>query len=285
MATTSQFVKRMNDYKKCMRILNCANHVYLDEIDNFEFKKISKYNKSKNLYNKITCDFKLVNELIEKQDLLNAATVLRTLYENIIYIIAKSYDKEINITLDTEPWRLREVLESNCANIFTEYFEKEDFNAIYKYLCKIVHPCSMKELLSYMSKTIKYKNYLLSNLKYTMLVIEYMYLNFLNKKVGNQESKFDLNFIDLSTYVNLINVSYFINDVKDSKSFIKRYFYYDTNNKYITENQEKLKEVYEMLINKKDLVEEDIKDLTKTLDTQIKESKYNETINKILSGK
>ena len=48
MATTSQFVKRMNDYKKCMRILNCANHVYLDEIDNFEFKKISKYNKSKN---------------------------------------------------------------------------------------------------------------------------------------------------------------------------------------------------------------------------------------------
>ena len=228
MATTSQFIKRMNDYKKCMRILNCANHVYLDEIDHFEFKKISKYNKSKNLYNKITCDFKLVDELIDNQDLLNAATVLITLYENVIYIIAKSYDKEINITLDTEPWRLRGVLESNCTNIFTEYFEKEDFNEIYKYLCKIVHPCSMKELLSYMSKTIKYKNYLLSNLKYTMLVIEYMYLNFLNKKVGNEESKFDLNFIDLSTYVNLMNVSYFINDVKDSKSFIKRFFYYDT---------------------------------------------------------
>ena len=233
MATTSQFIKRMNDYKKCMRILNCANYIYLDEIDHFEFKKISKYNKSKNLYNKITCDFKLVDELIDKQDLLNATTVLRTLYENIIYIIAKSYDKEINITLDTEPWRLRGVLENNCTNIFTEYFEKEDFNEIYKYLCKIVHPCSMKELLSYMSKTIKYKNYLLSNLKYTMLVIEYMYLNFLNKKVGNEESKFDLNFIDLSTYVNLMNVSYFINDVKDSKSFIKRFFYYDTNNKYI----------------------------------------------------
>lgn len=284
MATTSQFIKRMNNYKKCMRILNCANHVYLDEIDNFEFKKISKYNKSKNLYNKITCDFKLVNELIDKQDLLNAATVLRTLYENIIYIIAKSYDKEINITLDTEPWRLRKVLENNCT-IFTEYFEKEDFNEIYKYMCKIVHPCSMKELLSYMSKTIKYKNYLLSNLKYTMLVIEYMYLNFLNKKVGREKSKFDLNFIDLSTYVNLMNVSYFINDVKDSKSFIKRFFYYDTNNKYITDNQERLKEVYETLINKKELVEEDIKEPTKALDTQIKESKYNEIISKILNGK
>ena len=76
MATTSQFIKRINGYKKCMRILNCANHIYLDEIDDFEFKKISKYNKSKNLYNKITHDFKLVNELIDKQDLLNAATIL-----------------------------------------------------------------------------------------------------------------------------------------------------------------------------------------------------------------
>lgn len=285
MSATSQFIKRMKDYKKCMRILNCANHVYLDEIDNFEFKKISKYNKSKNLYNKITHDFKLVNEFIEKQDLLNASTILRTLYENIIYIVAKTYNKELNITLDTEPWRLREVLENNCNDIFTDYFEKDDFNAIYKYLCKIVHPCSMKELLAYMSKTIKYKNYLLSNLKYIMLVIEYMYLNFLNKKIGNEESKFDLNFIDLCTYVNLMNVSYFINEVKDSKSFIKRYFYYDTSNKYITENQEKLEEVYETLIDKKELVEEDIKELTKALDNQIKDSKYNEIICKILRGK
>lgn len=285
MATTNQIVKRMGNYKKCMRILNCANHVFLDEIDSFEFKKISKYNKSKNLYNKITCDFKLVNELIDRQDLLNAATVLRTLYENVIYIIAKSFDKKINITLDTEPWRLRGILENNCQEIFTEYFEKEDFNEIYKYLCKIVHPSSMKELLSYMSKTIKYKNYLLSNLKYTMLVIEYMYLNFLNKKIGSEESKFDLNFIDLSTYANLVNVSYFFYDIKDSKSFIKRYFYYDTNNKYVTDNQEKVKEVYETLINKKELFEEDIKELTKVLDDQIKKSKYKEIIGKILSGK
>lgn len=285
MSATSQFIKRMNDYKTCMRILNCVNHVYLDEIDNFEFKKISGYNKSKHLYNKITQDFKLVNELIERQDLLNASTILRTLYENIIYIIAKTYNKELNITLDTVPRDLRPILEDNCEKIFTDYFEKDDFNAIYKYLCKIVHPCSMKELLAYMSKTIKYKNYLLSNLKYIMLVIEYMYLNFLNKKIGNEESKFDLNFIDLCTYVNLMNVSYFINEVKDSKSFINRYFYYDTNNKYTTENQEKLKEVYETLIDKKELVEEDIKELTKALGNQIKDSKYNEIICKILRGK
>lgn len=268
-----------------MKLLNCANYVFNDEIDCFEFKKISKYTKSKPTYEKVKTDFKLVNELINRQDLLNAATVLRTLYENIIYIIATSYDKEIKTTLDTSPGELRKVLVENCSSIFTDYFEPEDFNNIYKYLCKIIHPCSLKELVSYMNKTIKYKNYLLGNLKYMMLVIEYIYLNFLNKKIGNDESKFDLNFIDLCTYVNIMNVAYYINDVKDSKSFIKRYFYYDTNNKYIIGNQEKIKVVYETLIDKKDLVEEDIKELTKALDCQINESKYKVIIADILGSK
>lgn len=282
MSHTSQFIKRMNDYKKCMKLLNCANYVYLDEIDNFEFKKISKYNKSKYLYNKVTSDFKLVNELIDRQDVLNAVTILRTSYENIIYIIAKSYDKSINITLDTAPRDLRKILEDNCNNIFTDYFEKEDFNEIYKYLCKIVHPSSMKEIMSYMSKTTKYKNYLLGNLRYMTILIEFMYLNFLNKKIGNEENKLDLNFIDLCTYVNLVNVNYFIIDVKDSKSFINRYFYYDTNNKYVTDNQERLKEVYTELINKNDLVISDITELTKALDEQIKNSRYVVEIKRIL---
>lgn len=285
MANTSLFVRRMNDYKKCMRILNCANHIYLDEIESFEFKKISKYAKSRHLYAKVKTDFELVNVLIERKDLLNAATVLRTLYENITYIIATSHDKKITITLETEPWRLREILEKNCENIFTDYFETADFNIIYKYLCKIVHPCSLKELVSYMNNTIKYRDYLLGNLKYMMLVIEYMYLNYLNKRIHKEENKFDLNFIDLCTYVNLVNVSYFINDVKDSKSFIKRYFYYDTDNKYVLENQDRLKEVYETLVNKKDLVDEDIKELTKALDQQISESKYKDVVSNILSGR
>lgn len=285
MANTSLFIKKMNDYKKCMKLLNCANYVFIDEIDCFEFKKISKYTKSKPTYEKVKADFKLVNDLIDRQDLLNATAILRTLYENIIYIIATSYEKGIKITLCTSPGELRKVLVENCSSIFTDYFEPEDFNNIYNYLCKIIHPCSLKELVSYMNKTIKYKNYLLGNLKYIMLVIEYMYLNFLNKKIGNEESKFDLNFIDLCTYVNLMNVAYYINDVKDSKSFIKRYFYYDTNNKYIIENQENIKVVYETLIDKKDLVEEDIKELTKALDCQINESKYKVIIANILGGK
>lgn len=286
MITISQFARKMNNYKKVMRVLSCANYVFLDEIDNFEFKKISKYNKSKNLYDKITYDFKIVNELIDcKQDLLNAAAILRTLYENIIYIIAKSYDTKINITLNTLPKDLRKILEDHCEDVFTEYFKKENFNEIYKYLCKLVHPCSLKEFLSYIIKTKKYRYYLLNNLKYATLLIEYMYLNFLNKKVKNEESKFDLNFIDFSTYVNLVNVICIYNNVRNSESFIKKYFFFDTNNKYVTDSQKNIKEIYEIFINKKELVEKNVDELIKTLDSQIKENKYSEAVSQILSGK
>lgn len=285
MTIPSKFIKRIKDYKKSMKILDCANYIYLDKINNFEFYKISKYRKSKNLYDKIICDFKLANELIIRQDLLNAATILRALYENIIYIIASSFDKTLKITIDIRPNQLRKILEENCKTLFTDYFEQEDFNYIYSYLCKLVHPGSIKELLSYMGKTVKYKNYLLGNLKYIMITIEYMYLNFLNKKIWNEENQFNLNIIDLCSYINFINISYFIDDVKDNKSYIKRYFYYDTNNKYINDNQKKLKDSCEKIINEKDWYTKYIKLITEELNEQIKNSKYNEVVYKILNDK
>ena len=286
MSKTNCLVKKINNYQKWMKILDCAYYVYLDEIKKFEFKKVSKYNKSRTIYERIEYDFNVINEFIGKQDLLNAATILRTLYENIIYIIAKSYNKEINITMNTPVKTLREVLENNCQKIFTNYFKKEDFNEIYTYLCKIVHPCSMKELLSYMGKTTKYKNYLLNNLKYIMLLIQYLYLNFLNKRVGNEESKLDLYFIDLCSYVNLVNVNYFVNDVKNMQSFIKRFFYYDQNTKYVNKKQEVVKEIHKSLTDNEkivEIVEKNIEELGKSLEKELKESGYNEAINEILN--
>ena len=59
---TSNYVKKMNDYKKCMRMLDCAHCIFINEIECFEFKKVSKHVKAKNMYNKITSDFKTINE-------------------------------------------------------------------------------------------------------------------------------------------------------------------------------------------------------------------------------
>ena len=65
---TSTYIKINSSYKKGIRVLRYANYVYLDEINSFNFKKISKYNKSKNIYDKVDYDFKLVNKLINNKD-------------------------------------------------------------------------------------------------------------------------------------------------------------------------------------------------------------------------
>ena len=280
---TSNYVKKMNDYKKCMRMLDCAHCIFINEIECFEFKKVSKHVKAKNMYNKITSDFKTINELINQKDFFNAATILRTLYENIIYIVATSYINKMNITLDTLPVEFRRVLEDNCSALFTDYFESDDFNDIYKYLCKIIHPSSMKELVSYLDNTIKYKVYMLNNLKYIMVMVEYMYLNYLNKRIGNKKNSFHLNLIDCCTYVNLVNITYFLNGIKNGMSVVKRYMKYDTKNKYVEENERVGKELVEELSNNKDVIEISIKELTKELDDQINNSIYKELVNNVLS--
>ena len=268
-----------------MRLHDCANYIFLDTIKSFKFNKISNYNKSKFLYHNIINDFELVDELIKKEDMLNAAAILRSTYENIMYIITKSYNKELKITLDTVVGDFRNALEKNCHKIFTNYFEPGDFDKIYKYLCKIVHPCSLKEFASYINKTTKYKKYTLSNLKYMMIIIEYMYLNFLYKKTKIEVNGMQLNLIDLCTYANLICILYFINDAKNNKCFVKRYFYYDTNNKYISNRKNEIEEIYNELLGREEYVEKNVIEIATKLEHQIRESKYNEIVCSILKGK
>ena len=284
MTKQSVFIKKINNYKKCTKIFDCVNYIFLDEILNFKFNKISKYSKSKYIFKKIVNDFRLVNYVLDKKDVINSGVLLRSLYENIMYLIATSHDKTLVVDLDVMPKKFKKILEDNCSELFTNYFEKEDFEALYKYLCKIIHPCSLKELLSYFEKTIKYKPYLISNMKYIMITLEYMFLNFLNKKIGIENS-FDLNLIDVSTYVNLLNINCFLNDVDKTQKFIKQYMFYDTNNKYITDTQKDLEALYNDIITNADLIEININQLLKETDNQINCSKYKEVVHNILNNK
>ncbi|NLC48564.1 MAG: hypothetical protein GX758_04315, partial [Tenericutes bacterium] len=235
------------------------------------------------IYNEIIRNFELTNRLLKEDDLLNACAILRTTYENIIYVISTSYDNNIIVNLDSQPKDFRVILENNCDKIFTNYFEKEDFNEIYKYLCKIIHPSSMKELMSYLSKTVKYKKYMINNLKYCIVLMEYMYLNFLNKKV-DIVSDFDLNLINTSTYVNLINITFYFIDVDKSQRLMKKYLMYDTNNKYVKDNNDKLIELYNELMPNKKMIEIKIIDMAKELDQQINNSKYKNIVDEILKN-
>lgn len=168
-----------------MKFLECANYIYIDQIQQFEFKKISEYKKSKEIFISICKDFLLVNELLKREEVLNAATILRKVYENIIYIIATSFDKNLKVDLDIQAKAFRVILENNCNELFGDYIEKEDFNQIYVFLCKLVHPSSLKECIAYLENTNKYRMYMVSNIKYIMVTIEYIYITFLNKRLRN----------------------------------------------------------------------------------------------------
>ena len=88
-----------------------------------------------------------------------------------------------------------------------------------------------------------------------------------------------------------LKTKYYYKNSKDTSSYDK--LSYNNNacieiikdNKYIIENQEKTKVIYETLLEKKDFVEKDIKELVKALEYQINRSEYKTKIGDILSGK
>ena len=280
----SSFSKKINDYKKCMNILDCTNFIFLNEISNYNFNNISKYKKSKFIFEKIVDDFNLVNSLLDINDVLNATSILRTIYENLLYFIATSYDETLIVNFDSSPRDFRYKIEENCDILFSEYFDKDDFNKVYKYLCKLLHPSSMKELVSYLSRTKKYQKYICNNIKYIMLVIEFMLLDYLNK-ILLRDNSFNNDLINFCTYVNLVNIKYYFQDIDKTQKFTKKYLFYDTDNKYVNGAKNDLTELYKNLISNKDLIQVNINELAKKIDKQIAKSDLEGAVKEIMKKK
>ena len=139
--------------------------------------------------------------------------------------------------------------------------------------------------MSYLTNTIKYKEYMLNNIKYIMVTIEYMYLNFLNKRIGNVDNSFHLNLIDCSTYVNLVNITYFLSEVKNGMSVVKKYMMYDTNNKYIEDKKRIGQQLIDEISKNKEMINICIKDLTNELDKQIIINNYKELVDDIFKNR
>ena len=270
------------DYKNMMRIFEVSNYIFLDEIKNFEFKKISKYNKSRHIYNKVHNDFILVNELLQKSDLLNGSIILRASFENITYLICTLYDRNIKISLDLNPRFFRKILKEKCNVFFSDYFCAEDFDYIYNYLSKLTHPSSFKEIMAYLNTKKQYTKYLLNNLKYMTLVIEFMYLDYLNK-VLNNDNKMNQNLINFCSYANLVNIVCFANSMKESFGLIKKYFYYDVNSNFISGIKEEFTKTYELLLNNTDCIKENINRIGMELENQISDSKYKYAITDLIN--
>lgn len=274
----------LKDYNRVMRIFEFVNYVYLDQIQKFEFKYVSKYIKSKNIFNKIVYDFELTNKLLNEGDILNAISILRNTYENIMYIIATSYDKTFKVKIGSSPGDYRIVLENNCKKLFSNMIEKEDFNNIYKYLCKVLHPSSLKELMSYLENTKKYNMVMTKNIKYIMILIEYIYLDFLLKRL-NRKSELCENLIRVSSYIAVVNIVYFLQNCNLKYLSQRKFLYLDVNSEYIKNACDGFNDFRESLIKDEKEILKELNELAKETDIQIIESEYKEKFTEILSNK
>ena len=261
--------------------LESAHYIYTDEMTNFEFKKISKYSKSKELYDKVVHDFKKVNELIDEKDYFNAATILRTLYENILYIIVSSYQESIIITVKMGPQRIRNILKENCKEWVDDCFEGEDFDELYERLSKIIHPCSMKELISHLVNKSIYKDHMLMNLKFIMIVIEYIYICYLNKKIG-KDGSFDSDLFNFSTYVNWAAGMSYSYITKKEDEIIKKYMMNEADIEYIEKKKQQSNEITKAIEENAPVIEQSMNEITARLTKIVTNSKYKEPILKIL---
>ena len=165
-------------YDKIIRILDVSNFVYLDMIDKFDYKGITTYEKSKYLFKEIKKEFATVFELLSNGEIFMGTCLLRNVYEEIMYIMATSLNLPLDINVKTKAGYFKEKVMENCSILLNNSFDKNDIFELYGYLSKITHVTNIKEAASYLIGNKNIKKYIVNEIKYITLLIEYMYLDF-----------------------------------------------------------------------------------------------------------
>ena len=269
-------------YKKTVKILDVINFIYLDQMKRFQYEKISDYNKAKYLFYEITEQFSYTYKLLNEGKILMATCLLRNIYEEILYIMATSYDSTIEVTIKSYPVDFRDVVKNNCNDLLSDYFESDDVSEIYSYLSKLTHVTNLKEATSYLMKTKKYNGYIVNEIKFMTLLIEYMYLTFLFKKGSSVESDLCLNSVLFAGYIEIINFLYYVANSDQSQRYLKKYFYGEKNQKYLSEQNEEMKKILNEFKVNKNNVNITIKKVINEFNKQLKQYRYFDIANEIL---
>ena len=149
-------------------------------------------------------------------------------------------------------------------------------------MSKITHVTNVKEAASYLVGNKRIKKYINNEIKFIELLIENIYLEFINKKLGLDNSMCD-NIMIISSYVDLINVIYFTANSTGEHKRIELYFYGEKNQKYLNEKREQMIQEFKEIQKSNVKMTKTINDISKELDRQIKEKNYTKIVKNILS--
>ena len=270
-------------FDKSIKILDISNAVYIDIIEKYDFKSITNYKNSKYLFKEISNELNEITELLNNNKTLMAVCLLRNVYEEIMYIIATSYCDNLDIDFMTKAGYFKDIVANNCNELLGDIYTSDEIKEIYSYLSKITHVTNIKEAVSYLSGNKRIKGYIVNEIKYVSLIIENLYITFLNKKSKLDNSMCD-NIISVAGYVELINTMYYVANSTGETKRIESYFYGEKNKKYLEKQKELMISDFKELQSNKDELSRSIKIISKELDKQLAENNYTEMVNKILNS-
>ena len=270
-------------FDKSIKILDISNAVYIDIIEKYDFKSITNYKNSKYLFKEISNELNEITELLNNNKTLMAVCLLRNVYEEIMYIIATSYCDNLDIDFMTKAGYFKDIVADNCNELLGDIYTSDEIKEIYSYLSKITHVTNIKEAVSYLSGNKRIKGYIVNEIKYVSLIIENLYITFLNKKSKLDNSMCD-NIISVAGYVELINTMYYVANSTGETKRIESYFYGEKNKKYLEKQKELMISDFKELQSNKDELSRSIKIISKELDKQLAENNYIEMVNQILNS-
>ena len=260
-------------FDKSIKILDISNAVYIDIIEKYDFKSITNYKNSKYLFKEISNELNEITELLNNNKTLMAVCLLRNVYEEIMYIIATSYCDNLDIDFMTKAGYFKDIVADNCNELLGDIYTSDEIKGIYSYLSKITHVTNIKEAVSYLSGNKRIKGYIVNEIKYVSLIIENLYITFLNKKSKLDNSMCD-NIISVAGYVELINTMYYVANSTGETKRIESYFYGEKNKKYLEKQKELMISDFKELQSNKDELSRSIKIISKELDKQLAENNY-----------
>lgn len=270
-------------FDKSIKILDISNAVYIDIIEKYDFKNITNYKNSKYLFKEISNELNEITKLLNNGKILMAVCLLRNVYEEIMYIMATSYCVNLDINLMTKAGYFMDEVTNNCNELLGDSYTKDEVKEIYSYLSKITHVTNIKEAVSYLSYNKRMKDYIVNEIKYIVLIIESLYITFLNKK-SNVDNSMCYNIISVAGCVELINTMYYVANSTGEIKRIEAYFYGEKNKRYLEKKRETMISDFKELQSNKDGLSRSIKNIFKELNKQLSENNYTEMVNRILNS-
>lgn len=250
---------KLNELKEIARTKTKNKFVKVLRINNSKFIQNLYFNKdikkeTINLLNQTNMSLKNVHKLIKNNSIVDANTILRSCFENLImgmmiYYDENVYSEFINLSIDdttrkfTKPQKLRndfrKVLRLVDKDFFNDFSNKQlkfMLDEFYDKLCFFTHSTLVVNAMVELSKENRTSLYVfaLKQNAYFVELLLYLCLKYLNKSTNEP---IDINYIVLGWFVIMSDINK--EDItNESIDMIKELLYIDINVDYLDKNKD-----------------------------------------------